>query len=113
MNTTYQRYNDEECIGYISESGEEHRETKVIESKPKFNSKKHWTKEEVLKFYKGISMYGIDLGVLEKYFNSTRTRKELKSKLKVEEKVRPEIVSKAMMSKQRMDEDFLSVVLNA
>ena len=102
-------YIEERCVGYIDD---ERKRAESSEPVRKFNSKKHWTKDELMLFYKGITVYGLDLSMLERYFQFKRTRKELKARLRVEQKVRPEMVKKAMDSQCSIDEQFIKTVLS-
>ncbi|ELP87356.1 hypothetical protein EIN_096130 [Entamoeba invadens IP1] len=87
----YSRYlKDEVCVGTID--GVEEAKTPNT-----YNRKPHWRREDILKFYEGLTLYGANFALLELFFNGTRTHKQLLARFKLEQKMRPELVSKAML----------------
>lgn len=69
-------------------------------NRPK-NFKKWWKKEDVLKLYQGILEVGYNIEFLEVYLNYKWTTKQIKDKIKREEKIRPELIAKAMLGKKK------------
>ena len=68
------------------------------ETKP-INHKRWWKKEDILKLYQGLFEVGYSLDLLEIYFNHKWTKKQIQSKIKREEKIRPELIKKAIEGK--------------
>ncbi|EDO16728.1 hypothetical protein Kpol_1003p33 [Vanderwaltozyma polyspora DSM 70294] len=62
-----------------------------------------WTNEELIKFYKALSMWGTDFNLISQLF-PYRTRKQVKSKFINEEKRNPVIIELALRS--RLPPDF-------
>lgn len=57
-----------------------------------------WTQEEIIKFYKALSMWGTDFNLIAEMF-PYRTRKQVKAKFNSEEKRHPMVVEIALRSK--------------
>jgi len=70
-----------------------------INDRPK-NYKKRWRKEDILKLYRGILELGYNIELLEIYLNYKWSPKQIKDKIKREEKIRPELIAKAMLGKK-------------
>lgn len=70
-----------------------------LEDRPK-NYKKWWRKEDVLKLYRGILEVGYNIDLLEIYLNHKWSTKQIRDKIKREEKIRPELIAKAMLGKK-------------
>ncbi|KAG8191200.1 hypothetical protein JTE90_011883 [Oedothorax gibbosus] len=74
-------------------------------------SAKQWSNKETSKFYKALSLVGTDFALMENIFtvngNVTRSRRELKLKFKREEKLRLNLVHKAMYETQTYDISIL------
>ena len=60
------------------------------------NYKKWWTKEDLKLLYKGIVNVGFDIESLVVWMNYKFTYKQIKYKIKREEKMRPKLISAAM-----------------
>lgn len=70
-----------------------------IDDRPK-NYKKWWRKEDVLKLYQGILEVGYNIQLLEIYLNHKWSSKQIRDKIKREEKIRPNLVNQAMLGKK-------------
>ena len=70
-----------------------------LDDKPK-NHKKWWRKEDVLKLYQGILEIGYNIELLEIYLNHKWSSKQIRDKLKREEKIRPKLIAQAMLGKK-------------
>ena len=70
-----------------------------LKDRPK-NYKKWWRKEDVLKLYQGILELGYNIELLEIYLNHKWSPKQIRDKIKREEKIRPELITKAMLGKK-------------
>ncbi|KAG7661818.1 uncharacterized protein J8A68_004674 [[Candida] subhashii] len=57
-----------------------------------------WTPEELVQFYKAISMFGTDFSLISQLF-PYRTRKQVKAKFVLEERRHPEVVEMALKRK--------------
>jgi len=71
-----------------------------------------WTEEDTAKFYKNLAIYGLNFALLAALFPD-RTRKQLKSKFKREEKSDPERIKEALINRQPMElniEEFEKLV---
>ena len=68
-----------------------------------------WTNEELLKFYKALSMWGTDFNLISQLF-PYRTRKQVKAKFINEERKHPVIIELALRS--RLPPDFDSYCLD-
>ncbi|XP_019865113.1 transcription factor TFIIIB component B'' homolog isoform X2 [Aethina tumida] len=64
-------------------------------SKLKTNRSKSWTKDEILRFYRALSLVGTDFSLMCDLFPN-RTRKQIKLKFKREEKANPKLIDKAL-----------------
>ena len=71
-----------------------------IDDRPK-NYKKWWRKEDVLELYQGILEIGYNIELLEIYLNYKWSPKQIRDKIKREEKIRPELIAKAMLGKKK------------
>lgn len=71
-----------------------------IDEKPK-NYKKWWRKEDILKLYQGLMEVGYNTELLALYFNYKWTPKQIRDKLKREEKIRPKLIARAMLGKKK------------
>ena len=61
------------------------------------NYKKWWRKDDILKLYKGLMIYGYDLSFLEYYLDYKWSREQIRRRMQVEYKIRPQTVEKAML----------------
>lgn len=68
------------------------------EKKPK-NYRKKWKKDDLIKLYQGIMKIGYNTELLSIWFNFKWTPKQIKDKIKREEKIRPDLIAKAMLGK--------------
>lgn len=64
----------------------------------KFTYTDPWTHDELIKFYKALSMWGTDFNIIAQMF-PYRTRKQIKSKFTSEERRNPVIIELALRSK--------------
>lgn len=71
-----------------------------INDRPK-NFKKWWRKEDILKLYQGIFELGYNVELLEIYLNHKWTSKQIRDKIKREKKIRPKLITKAMLGKKK------------
>ena len=108
---TFGIYEPEEiCVGKIDENGEVIQCSETVERSnhpgedESYNRKPHWKREDILKFYCFLAMYGTDFTMLEKCFMGKRTRKQLIARFKLESKIRPTLISKAMTSSLPLDQ---------
>ncbi|XP_066601942.1 transcription factor TFIIIB component B'' homolog [Prorops nasuta] len=67
---------------------------------------KEWSKWETLKFYKALNTVGTDFLLMQSLFPK-RTRQEMKSKFKKEEKRNRKLIEKALEFHQEFDTDLL------
>lgn len=67
---------------------------------------KEWTASETLRFYNALNTIGTDFMLMCDLFPS-RTRKELKSKFKKEEKLNRNLIDKALTNPKQFDMDDL------
>ncbi|GKZ00008.1 hypothetical protein MPSEU_000954200 [Mayamaea pseudoterrestris] len=56
----------------------------------------HWTVDETKLFYDALRQVGTDFGTMEAYFNTTRTRKQLKRKFQIESTKNPTLIDNAL-----------------
>lgn len=56
-----------------------------------------WTPKETVRFYRALNQCGTDFSMMQKFFPG-RTRQELKSKFKREDRKNPDLISKALQS---------------
>ncbi|ELP86907.1 hypothetical protein EIN_314460 [Entamoeba invadens IP1] len=110
----FNRYVDEECVGEISTEPSNEETASEVEKKrvvAKPRKSKKWDKQEILKLYTGIMKYGADFGLIELMFDD-RTRKQIKAKFKAEERVRPNMIERALNAQQTMDAALLNETLD-
>ena len=63
----------------------------------------HWTAEETQRFYEALRQVGTDFGTMEVYFDSKRTRKQLKRKYQMEMTKNPRLVERALDPTARVE----------
>jgi hypothetical protein len=68
----------------------------------------HWTAEETQRFYEALRQVGTDFGTMEVYFDSKRTRKQLKRKYQIESTKNPQLVERSLDPGSRVDIGALS-----
>ena len=80
------RYKNKETTHYFTQ-----------DEKVPINYRKRWTKEDLMKLYKGIVIHGLDLEYLVYWMDYKYTRRQLKYRIKQEEKIRPHMINAAML----------------
>ena len=63
----------------------------------------HWSVEETQRFYEALRQFGTDFGTMEIYFDSKRSRKQLKRKFQVESTRNPQLVERALDPTARIE----------
>ena len=127
-NKTIQEINevddDEICVGSIDDMTEKSvednetannkkpRDVDDKKEKKAKNFKKWWKKEEVIELYKAIIACGLNFSMIEAYMKYTRTRQQIKLRYKVEYKLRPEIMNKAINANLVMTPEVMKEIID-
>lgn len=68
-----------------------------------------WNQVETLKFYDGLSYFGTDFGMISLMFPGL-DRKQLKLKFHAEERIRPDLITKALKTVKKPSEELRSLM---
>ncbi|KAJ1969959.1 hypothetical protein IWQ62_000270 [Dispira parvispora] len=76
-----------------------------------YNKKKpghvaRWTNEETLLFFQLLSRYGSDFNMISAAMGGDRTREQVRNKFRREEKIRPALITRALLNRPISDHDI-------